>query len=931
MNNRNLALKISKHPLIELLKKDKAIPNSVIARLIVEGLEEVRSSAEDEDVINKLSDYLQDKRELYDKVKKFLNTIESKKADPGDLKSQAYGLQPNQFLFETEEEWKKQLEAIKSQIKFNNLNEASRLIYTELEKRIKLIEKVYNASNEREHQDVSGMYTDYLIWLKAYETGVAVVNMYLSNTQDAEEKTQIGEPVQPETTSQEPTAQEPEKEEPQDIKKDPQEFDVEDQDLNSLISASELFIDTFYEQAYLRKQAVLLNNVLTQLAKIVEKEDMEQAARRRPQEPQTEPESQPVAEQQESSLRNIQVDLKSFIKLAKTSKEVLERFEEASKAGKVIGSTYKSKFIEMLSQLQDNIKVLVKDISELNPIQEAKEPSELEKKWDAIEKGYNDASRPLSNIVSFGSDKDPAFDMEKNVTDAYNALMSISHYFPSVNPFGKKTSKDFGSYLEQYGKAITEVKSVLRDVLELSQGKGGRNTAANAIKALKQFSGSIQNIFDVQSKFEDITVKPNEKAAQGEAIKSVDTWKNKGILKLPQPIEEKAKNNSNAQALIKKVEGSLNKQTPDTTEISQNLENIKRQLELSQEEDAALEKWAASLAVKNELEKIAEDKINELQTKLSEGEKTEIIKRVVNKVIEEKDLENTQVSLKKPEPVAQEIWKEIGGNDEIKTAVQKIYQSPEVVINKEEEKLSKNLTDEEKKYAQAYANAVYDLLKKKGRLGTPDEPKYKSDIMKRMVEKGEILLEKESDIIGKLSLSQEEQKEIQNNLSPEIKNWRKEYRKKKPGDWADYQKQEFGELVLILIDKKIFEDYKTAKMPSTEFGNLFGFSEKEFEVIQKLKNFLDNKGIKEQLEIPQEIADRIEEFKNILNEEEKQLLISALKKAAKLQDNKKEKFYKFMAIPLKSDMEPTENVNENKLTNLLKPLIREMLKKGNKK
>ena len=38
MNNRNLALKVSKHPLIELLKKDTTIPNSIVARLIAEEL-----------------------------------------------------------------------------------------------------------------------------------------------------------------------------------------------------------------------------------------------------------------------------------------------------------------------------------------------------------------------------------------------------------------------------------------------------------------------------------------------------------------------------------------------------------------------------------------------------------------------------------------------------------------------------------------------------------------------------------------------------------------------------------------------------------------------------------------------------------------------------------------------------------------------------
>ena len=273
----------------------------------------------------------------------------------------------------------------------------------------------------------------------------------------------------------------------------------------------------------LRDQGKLVRDVLDQLVKITEKEELEKAAQRKPQ-PQPE-EEKPVQEQQQnpSALRNIQVDLKSFIKLAKRSKEVLQRFDEASDKGKVIGSSLKKKFMEMLAQLQENIRDLVQDISKLNLVQEAKDTSEIEKKWDAIEKGYNDASRALTGIIGFGSDKKEAFDMENNVKDAYNALMSISHFFPSVNPFGKKTSQDMKKYSEQYGAAIKDVKSVLRDVLELSQGQGGRSTASNAIKALKEFSGQIQSIFDVKSKFDDVVVQPNERAAQGEREDTPDT------------------------------------------------------------------------------------------------------------------------------------------------------------------------------------------------------------------------------------------------------------------------------------------------------------------------------------------------------------------------------------------------------------------------
>ena len=43
MNKRNLALLISKHPLMRKLTEDKTIPKSIVARLIVEELMEAQT------------------------------------------------------------------------------------------------------------------------------------------------------------------------------------------------------------------------------------------------------------------------------------------------------------------------------------------------------------------------------------------------------------------------------------------------------------------------------------------------------------------------------------------------------------------------------------------------------------------------------------------------------------------------------------------------------------------------------------------------------------------------------------------------------------------------------------------------------------------------------------------------------------------------
>lgn len=338
---------------------------------------------------------------------------------------------------------------------------------------------------------------------------------------------------------------EPDKEEKSST--DPEKFDVDPELLNSLIEVSETFIDEFYEKAFLKDQGILLKSVLTVLATIVEKEELEKAAKRTPQPTeQSEETEETVTEQEEQprqdpvKLRNIQVDLKSFIKLVKRSKDVLKAFDEFRAKGKVVGSSYKEKFMNILKQLQKNIKALVRDISTLNLISEKKDVSETANKWAAIEKGYNEASRSLSNIITAGAEDIESFDMEKNVNDAYTSLMSISGFFPSVNPFGTKTT-NFNEYNDLYTAAVKNIKSTIRDVLELAKGKGGSNTVSNTIESLKEFSGQIQSIFDIPSQFEDVQTKPNEKAAENEEtttepeIKTVEPSSNQGILKLPKP------------------------------------------------------------------------------------------------------------------------------------------------------------------------------------------------------------------------------------------------------------------------------------------------------------------------------------------------------------------------------------------------------------
>jgi hypothetical protein len=570
--NKKLALKISKHPLIKKLMEDRATPKSDIARLIVEDLMEAQSkllvsalaTLRRDFNSNKEGRYINSETKQpvypYARLGELEEQEQEKYKDAVNKKVQAFLAQQNLDTQAKGEELEKKVDnAIDREIATSQTN-PQELVDV-------IISTIVDMNKEQEfvstYEQNAPAALDFVV-NRLPEEQVDVLKKAPEETQQKVVKA-VADELEPETTEPSEPQTEPEaKEEPTIEPKadeDPEKFDVASEDLQSLISVSEEFIEEFYEKALLRDQGKLVRNVLDQLVKITEKEELEKAAQRKPQ-----PKPEPVQEQQQnpSALRNIQVDLKSFIKLAKRSKEVLQRFDEASDKGKVIGSSLKKKFMEMLAQLQENIRDLVQDISKLNLVQEAKDTSEIEKKWDAIEKGYNDASRALTGIIGFGSDKKEAFDMENSVKDAYNALMSISHFFPSVNPFGKKTSQDMKKYSEQYGAAIKDVKSVLRDVLELSQGQGGRSTASNAIKALKEFSGQIQSIFDVKSKFDDVVVQPNEPAAEGEPQPQKEksyayALKDKALSFLASLIS-KGKNKRDVQSDIEKQEALDKKQ-----------------------------------------------------------------------------------------------------------------------------------------------------------------------------------------------------------------------------------------------------------------------------------------------------------------------------------------------------------------------------------
>ena len=137
MNKKNLALLISKHPLLRKLTEDKTIPNSVVARLIVEELMEQQIDPEGTDNIEKLEAYIEVRAEDIKKVQAFVN---KKFSNPDELQAAFYGLNPEDFLTEEEtmakpDQWYKDKKlGVESSAKEKNYNNAAFLILGELEK-----------------------------------------------------------------------------------------------------------------------------------------------------------------------------------------------------------------------------------------------------------------------------------------------------------------------------------------------------------------------------------------------------------------------------------------------------------------------------------------------------------------------------------------------------------------------------------------------------------------------------------------------------------------------------------------------------------------------------------------------------------------------------------------------------------------------------
>ena len=265
---------------------------------------------------------------------------------------------------------------------------------------------------------------------------------------------------------------------------DPEEFDVDPEAFEALKKSAEAFVNTFYQQKYLVKQGELIKNVLSALQKIKSQEELEAAA-------------QQVQEAQvraaKTDLRNLQVSMRTFLQMIKKSKTLLKNFTDKAAKGSVMSGSAKQKFMKFIKEIQDAVFDVVVALRAIQK-QTLTEQTKTEDKWKEIGDGFKLAAEPLKNIMT--ADKPEEIqNLEKNINDAIEALGSITHHFPSVNPFRSKDI-DFASIMTNFEAAIDGVKPALQNVLELARdGEGSNTVLKRAERDLREFSGTVASIF----------------------------------------------------------------------------------------------------------------------------------------------------------------------------------------------------------------------------------------------------------------------------------------------------------------------------------------------------------------------------------------------------------------------------------------------------
>ena len=330
-----------------------------------------------------------------------------------------------------------------------------------------------------------------------------------------------------------------------------EKFQFTDQQKKKFISAANEFEQEFYNKKLLLDQAKLIKSVLDSMKELQQNPNLAQAFGRVPTN-----EQQEKVKADEDELRNLRVDFRSFLQRVNKSTKTLAAFEEAAEKGRAISDKYKNDFMNILKNLQKSIKRIVLNLQKILPkeeeLTEIKE-TPIVKKWSEVQNRYNKAVQNINGLKELLSGQATDENPSEVINDTFKSLIDLSQDFPSVNPFniGVKTAEDFSSYKESFKSAVAGVKSSLQNVLSLIKSSiGGEESLRLAMDGLKEFSGQIQNIFGVKSEFKRLQIDSKEQAAQPQETSSIN--KSDTITKEPEDTGTDDTDTSQVQSKIEK-------------------------------------------------------------------------------------------------------------------------------------------------------------------------------------------------------------------------------------------------------------------------------------------------------------------------------------------------------------------------------------------
>jgi hypothetical protein len=279
--------------------------------------------------------------------------------------------------------------------------------------------------------------------------------------------------------------------------------------IDALRTAYKEFNEEFFRKRFLYEQGTIIKALMKALRDVIKKEDRAAAITNES----TLNEGEEV-QVEERDLRNIQTAFRVLLENIREAKKRLALFKKAAGAGKIISSDYKRDLIETIQEIQDFIHELTSEINNLlpkNKLEEAetgedKEPAPFQDVVDTHKK----VKAELFQILGADTEAELSSMLSEKIEGILDALQKITHHFPSVNPF-RRQDVDFDSMEEQFTDAVENVKPALFAVVNMVKTKGAQDPVLrNVIKRMKKFSDSIQNIFDIKSKFKDIAKKSSE-------------------------------------------------------------------------------------------------------------------------------------------------------------------------------------------------------------------------------------------------------------------------------------------------------------------------------------------------------------------------------------------------------------------------------------